>query len=40
MAVVVVIATAGKKVNTREAVLSEARRLQNLEPEENVLEDE
>ena len=37
MAVVVVIATAGKRVDNREKVLSTARRLQNLEPEENVL---
>lgn len=37
LAVVVVIATAGKRVDKREKVLSTARRLQNLEPEENVL---
>jgi len=41
MSVVVVIATAGKKVNTREQVLSVARReLQNLEPEESVIPDD
>jgi len=40
MSVVVVIATAGKKVNKREAVLSEARRLQNLEPEESDIQDD
>ena len=40
MSVVVVIATAGKKVNTREQVLRVARtELQNLEPEEKVLEE-
>ena len=37
LAVVVVIATAGKRVDKREKVLYTARRLQNLEPEENVL---
>ena len=41
MSVVVVIATAGKKVNTREQVLRVARtELQNLEPEENVIPDD
>ena len=39
MAVIVVIATAGRRVDNREKVLSTARRLQNLEPEERVLED-
>ena len=39
MSVVVVIATASNKVNTRESILSESRRLQNLEPEENVMND-
>ena len=40
MSVIVVIATAGKRVNKREVVLSEARRLQNLEPEESVIPDD
>ena len=41
MSVIVVIATAGKKVNTREQVLRVARKeLQSLEPEENVLPDD
>ena len=39
LSVIVVIATAGKRVNKREKVLSVARRLQNLEPEESVLEE-
>ena len=41
MSVVVVIATAGKKVNTREQVLRVARtELQNLETEETLDNDE
>ena len=39
LAVVGVIATAGKKVDDREVVLKAAARLQNLEPEERVLDD-
>ena len=40
MSVIVVVATAGKRVNKREVVLSQASRLQNLEPEESVLDTE
>ena len=36
---VVVIATAGRRVDTREKVLKTATRLQNLEPDESVLDD-
>ena len=39
LSVVVVIVTAGKRVDSREKVLKTATRLQNLEPEENVMED-
>ena len=39
LSVVVVISTAGKRVDTREKVLKTATRLQNLEPEESVLDD-
>ena len=39
LSVITVIVTASKRVNRREQVLSVARRLQNLEPEENVLSD-
>lgn len=38
MAVIVVIATAGKKVNNNEQTLKTVRRLQTLEPEERVLD--
>lgn len=38
MAVVTVIATAGKKVNNNEQTLKTVRRLQTLEPEERVLD--
>ena len=39
MSVIVVLATAGKRMDEREKVLKTATRLQNLEPEENVLDD-
>ena len=39
LSVIAVIVTAGGRINRREIHLSRARRLQNLEPEENVLED-
>ena len=40
MSVIVVIATAGKKVDKREVVLKAARQLQTLEPEESVLSED
>ena len=40
MSVVVVIVTAGKRVNKREVTLTKTTRLQNLEPEESVLNTE
>ena len=40
MSVIVVVVTAGKRVNKREVGLSKAMRLQNLEPEESVLDTE
>ena len=39
LSMIVVVATASQRVGKREVVLSQARRLQNLEPEEQVLED-
>ena len=39
LSVIVVIVTANKKVNKREMVLKSARRLQTLEPEEQVFDD-
>ena len=39
LSVVVVIVTAGNRVDRREKVLKTATRLQNLEPEESVLDD-
>ena len=39
LSMIVVIVTATKRVDKREKVLSTARRLQNLDPEENVLGD-
>lgn len=39
LSVIVVVATAGKRVDKRERVLKVASRLQNLEPEESVLSD-
>ena len=39
LSVIVVIVTANMKVNKREMVLKSARRLQNLEPEEQVFDD-
>ena len=38
LSVIVVIVTAGRNVNNRETVLKTTRRLQNLEPEERVLD--
>ena len=38
LSVIVVIATAGKKVNNNERTLKASRRLQTLEPEERVLD--
>ena len=37
LSMIVVVATASQRVGKREVVLSQARRLQNLEPEENVI---
>jgi hypothetical protein len=39
LSVIVVIATAGKRMDKREKVLRTVRRLQNLEPEENVMDE-
>ena len=39
LSAIVVIATAGKRVDKRERILKTATRLQNLEPEESVLDD-
>ena len=38
LSVIVVIVTAGKKVNIREQAIKSSRRLQTLEPEERVLD--
>lgn len=38
LSVIVVIVTAGKRVNKREVTLSKINRLQTLEPEESVLD--
>ena len=39
LGVIVVIVTANIKMNKREMILKSARRLQNLEPDERVLDD-
>ena len=39
LSVIVVIVTANKKVNKREMILKSARRLQSLDPEEQVFDD-
>jgi len=40
LSMIVVVATASSRVGKREIVLSQARKLQNLEPEEQVLPDD
>lgn len=38
LSVIVVIVTAGKRVNKREVILSKFSKLQTMEPEESVLD--